>query len=361
MTSPIRADIQALKAYPVPSSAGLIKLDAMENPYLLPEAVRQALAERLSRQALNRYPDAHHQELKSCLREAMGLHAGAGLLLGNGSDELIQMIAMAVSCPGAVVMSVDPSFVMFRMIATFLGMRYVGVPLREDFSLDGPALLASIEIHRPAVIFLAYPNNPTGNLFDPAVVREVLRVAPGLVVVDEAYFPFTDHSFLGELDRYPRLLVMRTLSKLGLAGVRLGFLAGDPELVGHLDKVRLPYNLSVLDQVAVVEVMTRHRGVLQSQVACLREDRQRLFDAMQCMAGVEVFPSEANFLLFRVVAAGRVFDGLLQHGILVKNMSAAHSLLDNCLRVTVGTPEENRRFLEALEHVLPHAVVASAP
>lgn len=361
MTSPIRADIQALKAYPVPPSAGLVKLDAMENPYLLPEEVRQALAERLSQQALNRYPDAHHEALKSCLREAMGIQAGTDLLLGNGSDELIQMIAMAVNGPGAVVMGVDPSFVMFRMIATFLGMRYVGVPLREDFSLNGPDLLASIEAHQPAVIFLAYPNNPTGNLFDPVVMREVLRAAPGLVVVDEAYFPFTDHSFLGELDRHPRLLVMRTLSKLGLAGARLGFLAGDPELVVHLDKVRLPYNLSVLDQVAVLEVMTRYRNVLQSQVLHLREDRLRLADAMRGMAGVEVFPSEANFLLFRVAAAGRVFDGLLQHGILVRNLSAAHSLLDNCLRVTVGTPEENRRFLEALERVLPQTTVDSAP
>ncbi len=361
MTSPIRADIQTLKAYPVPPSAGLVKLDAMENPYLLPEEVRQALAKRLSQQALNRYPDAHHQDLKSCLREVMGIQAGTDLLLGNGSDELIQMIALAVNCPGAVVIGVDPSFVMFRMVATFLGMRYVGVPLCEDFSLDGPSLLASIENHQPAVIFLAYPNNPTGNLFDPAVIREVLRVAPGLVVVDEAYFPFTDHSFLGELDRHPRLLVMRTLSKLGLAGARLGFLAGDPELVGHLDKVRLPYNLSVLDQAVVLEVMIRHRDVLQSQVIRLREDRQRLADAMRGMSGVEVFPSEANFLLFRVHSAGRVFDGLLQHGILIKNLSAAHSLLDNCLRVTVGAPEENQRFLEALEHVLSQTMAASAP
>ncbi|MDE2623936.1 MAG: histidinol-phosphate transaminase [Betaproteobacteria bacterium] len=347
----IRGEIRALKAYEVPSAQGMVKLDAMENPYGLPETLRADLARHLASLDLNRYPDANPEALKTVLRQAMGIPPEAALVLGNGSDELIQMLALAVAKPGAVVLGVEPSFVMFRMIAAFVGMRYVGVGLRPDFSLDGPSLLEAVRSERPALTFLAYPNNPTGNHFDPEVVESVIRTSPGLVVVDEAYYPFTDRSFLPRLLSHPNLLVMRTVSKLGLAGIRLGLVAGPAAVLGQIDKVRLPYNISVLDQAAALEVLSRP-GVLQEQAARICEQRAVLAEGLSRLAGVTVYPSAANFLLFRVAQASRVFEGLRQRGILIKNLSAAHPSLADCLRVTVGTPEENRQFLQALQDSL---------
>src|SRR5688572_25886881 len=202
----IRDEIRALKAYHVPPSAGMVKLDAMENPYRLPPEIRARLARAVEEAALNRYPDPGARELKAGLREALAVPEGIELLLGNGSDELIQMLIMAVARPGAVVLGVEPSFVMFRMIAAFAGAHYVGVDLREDFSLDIERTLAAIEQHRPAVVFIAYPNNPTGNLFDAAMIARVIEAAPGLVVVDEAYHAFADASFLPRIARHPNLV-----------------------------------------------------------------------------------------------------------------------------------------------------------
>lgn len=349
--SVIREEIQALGAYEVPSSEGLLKLDAMENPYRLPAVLRQELAQTLSDLAFNRYPDAHPVVLRDLLYRHMGVPATAGLLLGNGSDEIIQMIAMATAQPGAVMLGVEPSFVMFRMVATFVGMKYVGVPLTARFTLDEEALLNAIQTHQPAVIFLAYPNNPTGNCFDSALIHTVLQRAAGLVVVDEAYFPFTDQTFLPELLRYPNLLVMRTLSKLGLAGIRLGFLAGPSALLDHLDKVRLPYNISVPNQ-AVAIYMLNHLSVLREQTALIRQQREWLRAQLALLEGVTVFPSDANFLLLRVAGAARIFDALRHRGILIKNLGKAHALLADCLRVTVSSPEENQQFLKTFQDVL---------
>ncbi len=347
----IREEIKALSAYAVPSAEGMVKLDAMENPFVLPDDLRSAMARRLSSLEVNRYPEANPEALKTLLRQTMGIDPAAALVLGNGSDELIQMIALTVAKPGAVILGVEPAFVMFRMIATFVGMHFVGVPLKADFTLDGPALLSALEREKPALVFLAYPNNPTGNHFDAGVLEEVIRRAPGLVVIDEAYFPFTDHSFLPRLLEYPNLLVMRTVSKLGLAGIRLGFLSGPAEIVNQIDKVRLPYNISMLDQAVAMEVLA-HGEVLQTQADLIRQQRRVLARQLSAIAGVTVYPSDANFLLFRVAQAPRIFDGLRHRGILIKNLSAAHPLLADCLRVTVGTSEENQRFLDALQDTL---------
>ena len=221
----LRQDILSLHAYHVQPSPGMVKLDAMENPYLLPENIRTEIALAVANAAINRYPDADAQGLKKKIKIASGLPSEMDVLLGNGSDEIIQLLAMAVAKPGATLMSVEPSFVMYKMIATFTGMNYVGVPLTEDFELDLAAMLEAIERHQPALIFLAYPNNPTGNLFDAAAIVQIIEAAKGLVVVDEAYYAFAADSFLPQLGRYANLLVMRTFSKLGMAGLRLGFLS----------------------------------------------------------------------------------------------------------------------------------------
>jgi len=347
----LRQEVLDLHAYHVPESSGYIKLDAMENPYLVPTALRGEIAEAVAAAAINRYPDPGAVSLKEKIRGVTGLPQGMEVLLGNGSDELIQMLAMALNKPGAVLLSVEPSFVMYKMIAAFTGMRYVGVPLATDFSLDLAATLAAIKRERPALTFLAYPNNPTGNLFSADAMAQIIQSSPGLVVVDEAYYAFASDSFIPHLARYPNLLVMRTFSKLGMAGLRLGFLAGSAAWLGQLEKLRLPYNVGVLPQL-VAEKLLSHHDVLLQQAEQIKRDRAKLYQQLSEIAGVKVYSSEANFLLFRVADATEIFNGLKQRGVLIKNLNGGHPMLKDCLRVTVGKPDENMRFIAALQETI---------
>ena len=342
-----------MSAYRVAHAGGLVKLDAMENPYPWPGDLTDAWFARLRDTRLNRYPDPAAANLKQRIRATLQVPAGAELLLGNGSDELIQILITAVGGQDAVVLSVDPTFVMYGQIAGCLGLRYVGVPLTADFQLDPSAILGAIERHRPSAVFLAYPNNPTGNLFDSALVRDIIAATPGLVVLDEAYFAFAGKSFLERVLDYPNLLVMRTVSKLGLAGLRLGFLVGRPDWLSELDKVRLPYNINTLTQVSA-EFALDNMTVLEQQTRRIAADRDALASAMSALPGLTVFPSQANFILFRVPrgTADDVFHGLRTRGILVKNVSAASAALRDCLRVTVGSPVETAEFLRALTECL---------
>ncbi len=348
-----RREIVSLQAYHAPSGNGMVKLDAMENPYSLPQELRDEIARLAADAAINRYPDASAQQLKEMIRSVTGLPQGMSILLGNGSDEIIQMLALAVARQGATLLSVEPSFVMYRMIAAFAGLNYVGVPLTEHFALDLPVMLDAIRRHQPALIFLAYPNNPTGNLFDADAMVQIIEAAPGLVVVDEAYYAFASDSFLPLLERYSSLLVMRTFSKLGMAGLRLGFLAGAAVWLEQLEKLRLPYNVGIMTQL-IAEKLLQHHQVLLQQAAQIREDRAWLYERLVGTVDVRAYPSEANFILFRVNQAERVFEGLKQRGILIKKLHGTHAALDNCLRVTVGTQVENERFIVALHECLQH-------
>ncbi|MDP1636179.1 MAG: histidinol-phosphate transaminase [Gallionellaceae bacterium] len=347
----IRPEVLALHAYHVPPAVGMVKLDAMENPYLLPQTLRDEIARLVADAQINRYPDAGAQQLKADIARVSRLPPGMGILLGNGSDEIIQLLAMAVAKPGAVLLSVEPSFVMYRMIATFTGMRYVGVPLDKEYSLDLQVMLEAIRREQPALIFLAYPNNPTGNLFDAWVIRKIIEAAPGLVVVDEAYYAFASDSFIPQLGRYDNLLVMRTFSKLGMAGLRLGFLAGSPAWLSQLEKLRLPYNVGVLPQLVAAKLL-QHHDVLLAQAENIRQERARMLAALNAITGVRTYSSEANFILFRVAKAAQIFEGLKQRGVLIKNLDGGHPALADCLRVTVGTPEENAKFIAALQDSL---------
>jgi len=349
--SVLRDDVRAISAYPVPSAAGLIKLDAMENPFSLPPGLAQQLGDRLGRTALNRYPPSDPRAFKERLARAMGVPEGMSLMLGNGSDELIHLLIQACARPDAVVLSPSPSFVMYEMSARFNRCHFVGVPLKADFSLDAPALLTAIAEHRPAVVFISHPNNPTGNLFDRAVVERVLEAAPGVVVIDEAYLPFAQDTWMPELPRRPNMLVLRTMSKLGLAGIRLGYLAGHPDWIEQFDKVRPPYNVNVLT-LAAADLMLENLAVLDGQAATLRAERGRLAAALAESRGVLAFPSAANFILFRVVRPDHVFAGLKERGILIKNVSRMHPRIEGCLRVTVGTAAENQTFIKALRAVI---------
>lgn len=348
----LRAELLGWHAYHVADSRGMVKLDAMENPYRLPESVRAEMGRVLADAPIHRYPDPGATELVAVLKGALDVPDGMDLLLGNGSDELIQILCQAVARPGAAVMGLEPSFVMYRFAAEAAGCRFVGVPLTPDFQIDLDALEAAILAHRPALLFLAYPNNPTGNLFPPAVVEQVLSAATGLVVVDEAYHAFARQTFMDRLTRHPNLLVMRTLSKLGLAGVRLGVLAGRPSWIGELDKLRLPYNVNVLTQLAARFALERLE-MLTAQAAQILADRRYVVSALSAMSGVHVYPTDANFVLFRVRGAGKVFEGLKRRNVLIRKFTDGHPLLDECLRVTIGTHDENARFLDALADVLP--------
>lgn len=354
----IRPDVQAMHAYAVQPADGLVKLDAMENPYRLPAPLQAELGQRLGAVALNRYPGQRIVDLQQALARYAGLPAGFALLLGNGSDELISLLALACgTAPSAangrkaVVLAPEPGFVMYAVSAQLQGLDYVGVPLTADFELDVPAMLGAIARHDPAITYLAYPNNPSANLWSDDAMDAVIAAAAahgGLVVIDEAYQPFAAKSYIDRIARYSHVLLLRTLSKFGLAGVRMGYLIGAQALIAQIDKVRPPYNVSVLNAEAALFAL-EHRATFEAQAQEICAQRALLFEALSKLPKVQVFPSRANMILLRVPDAQKSFDGLKQRGVLVKNVSKMHPLLNNCLRLTVGTAAENRQLLAALE------------
>ncbi len=353
LTRWVRPAVRALAPYRIEDAAGLVKLDAMENPYVWPAELRAGYLEALSAVALNRYPDGEARALKNRLRAYLGLPDDTHLLLGNGSDELIQMIGLTVGGTGRGLLCPEPSFSMYRSIAAITGMQYVGVPLHaEDFGLDEAAMLAAIDRHQPAVVVLSFPNNPTGNLYAQHAIDSVVDASPGLVLIDEAYFDFAGATLLERLARRPEVLVLRTLSKIGLAGLRVGVLIGDPDWLREIDKVRLPYNIGALSQASAAWILA-HAEVLHEQASHIRRDRDALRAALMRLDGVEVWRSHANFLLLRARGrGGSLHAGLKAEGVLVKSLHGAHPLLSDCIRVTIGTPQENEAFLAALRRRL---------
>lgn len=350
----IRPDVRAMHAYVVQHAAGFVKLDAMENPHRLPAHLQAALGQRLGAVALNRYPGERIADLKRALAEQAPLPDGCALMLGNGSDEIISLLAMACDRPGATILAPVPGFVMYGMSAQLAGLQFVGVPLTADFELDEPAMLAAIAEHKPAIVHLAYPNNPTANLWDEGAMDRIVAAVGevgGLAVIDEAYQPFSSRSFIGRVGKLPHVLLMRTLSKFGLAGVRIGYLIGPAALVNEVDKVRPPYNVSVLNAECALFAL-EHAEVFAEQAADLVRERTALVKALRALPGVQVWDSDANMVLVRVKDAGRSFDGMKARGVLVKNVSTMHPLLARCLRLTVGTADENARQLAAFQESL---------
>jgi histidinol-phosphate aminotransferase len=343
----VRADVRALSPYAVTPGDGYVKLDAMENPYTLPAELRAAVADAVAHVAINRYPDGGAAAAKAALRESLRLDDRVALMLGNGSDELIQLLTAAVAAPGAAVLAPDPSFVMYRRNALIAHARYIGVPLTTDFRLDVPAMLRAIDRERPALVWIAYPNNPTGNLFDADDVERIIGAAPGLVAIDEAYYAFAEASFISRVLEFPNVVVVRTVSKIGMAGLRLGYAIGHPDWIDEIEKIRPPYNVNSLTQ-AVLPVVLGGADVLGRQAAAIRGERTRLDRALAGLPGVTTFATQTNFVLARVPDANRWHATLRDARILVKNLDGWHPLLANCLRVTVGTPAENDALIETL-------------
>jgi histidinol-phosphate aminotransferase len=353
ITSVFRQEVLALSAYKVADAKGYIKLDAMENPYNWPDELVQEWLETLKACELNRYPDPEAKLLAQTILSHNPIPPNFEILLGNGSDELIQILLMALPA-NASVLSVQPSFVMYQQISQSLGLNYINVPLLPDtFDLDITKMLAAIAEHQPSLVFLAYPNNPTGNLFTRESIKQVIYATNGIVVIDEAYALFANSTFMNELAQYDNVLVMRTVSKLGLAGLRLGYLVGRTEIIQQLNKIRLPYNINILTQVTARFALSHH-DLFDSQTQKICSERARLFKQLTTLESINPYPSSANFILFKTpkAKATDVFNTIKQQGVLIKNMSPQGGLLADCLRVTIGKPEENQAFLTALQHSL---------
>ncbi|WP_332775042.1 histidinol-phosphate transaminase [Polaromonas sp.] len=362
----IRQDIQSMHAYAIQDSAGMLKLDAMENPHRLPAELQAQLGERLGALALNRYPDGRVNDLRRALAAHAGMPEGFDIMLGNGSDELISLLAMACDVPPsaashdkpAAILAPLPGFVMYGISAQLQGLKFIGVPLTPDFELDEAAMLAAIAEHRPSITYLAYPNNPTANLWDDAVIEKIIEAVGaqgGLVVMDEAYQPFSSKSYIDRITRHEHVLLMRTMSKFGLAGVRIGYMMGPKALIAEIDKVRPPYNISVLNYECALFALA-HQEVFAAQAQDLRAQRAIVFEALKALPGVKAWKSDANMILVRVLGEGdratKTFEGMKSRKVLVKNVSKMYPLLANCLRVTIGTASENVQMLAALKESL---------
>jgi len=347
ITSLIKPQVRRLAAYHIDETPCRIKLDAMENPFSPPASVQREIAKALSSASINRYPDPSCKELKNAIAGLWGIKP-ANMILGNGSDELIQAIMLAFGGPTLIPV---PTFAMYGITSQALAQTVVTVPLDRNFDLDANPLLKKAKESKAKVIFLACPNNPTGNRFSDKAVREILDKVDAAVVLDEAYFSFSGKSYLPLLKKYPNMIVLRTLSKIGFAGLRIGVLAASPAIIAELNKIRLPYNINTLSQAAAVAAL-KHKNVIARQISLLISERQSLYNALARMKGVTVYPSETNFILFRIAAdATQVYLELKKAGILIKNLNKPGPL-KNCLRVTIGMPEENLEFIKALENIL---------
>ena len=348
----LRAELANMHAYQIPDSEGFVKLDAMENPYSLPIELREKWLSVLNDVVLNRYPDPQASKLKQSVRKVFSVSSDHEIMFGNGSDELIQLIVMAIAKPGACVLTVTPSFSMYKLISEFVGVRIIEVPLTKFYALQVDHISESINENNPSLIFLSCPNNPTGTLWPIDEVEKIVQQAGGLVIIDEAYSPFASYSMMSLVDKYSNVLMLRTVSKLGLAGLRLGWLAGGSQWINELNKLRLPYNINVLTQASAFFALENF-SIFKEQAKQICKQRANLISIMQSIQDIQVFPSEANFILFKILesTAEKVFAHLLDQKVMIKNV-ANNDLLKNCLRVTVGTEKENYIFLDALKKSL---------
>ncbi|MBW2599006.1 MAG: histidinol-phosphate transaminase [Deltaproteobacteria bacterium] len=347
----IKNAVLSQEAYPVKENLCRIKLDANENPYPLPPGMKRIISEHLSAVSLNRYPTPGSPGLKADFARYYGVDEDM-ILIGNGSDELIHILLTAVNTStSGSVMFPTPTFAMYRISALNTGHSIIEVPLDNHLELDTDAMLGAISDKEPSLIFLSYPNNPTGKCFDRNDIEKILEASGGLVIVDEAYFNFSGKTFMRDLDRWDNLVILRTLSKVGLAALRLGILIGHPSLVHHLNKVRLPYNVNIFSQV-IGSLFVEHSEKFLDLTDRIVSGRKWLFDELTAIEGINPYPSDANFILFSCfMEKDDVYERLMDRGVLVKSF-ASPDILKNCIRVTVGTEEENREFIEALNVVV---------
>lgn len=342
----VRSNVRSLKAYSAKEIPCKVKLDANESPYeVFGGSKGQRVKVQKIFQKLNRYPDPEAKELKKIISKNLDIKP-ENILMGNGSDELIYYL---ITTFGGPVLYPVPTFSMYGIIAQALGQRKIEIPLDDEFDLDIEKILLAIKKQKPKLIFLSSPNNPTGNCFSSDRILKIIAASKGIVIIDEAYQPFSsERGFLPMLKDYKNLVIMRTLSKIGLAGLRVGFLISAKAIIDEVNKVRLPFNVNSYSQAIGGEAL-KYKGLTASHIKSIISERERLFDEMSEIAGITPYPSEANFILFKIKNSDKVYDGLLKKGVLVRNMKG---VADGCLRVTIGTPEENKTFLNALKEMI---------
>lgn len=354
LTTLVREQIAGLSPYRVSVPEGIeIKLDANEMGWSLPQKIADDLSRYLSVVDLNRYPDADCSELRKVVAKDLGVEPDT-LVFGNGSDELIFMLCATFARPRAgaqraSVMYPVPTFSVFRTAALGAGMQPIEVPLGDGFAFDPDAFGAAIAEHRPNIVFFARPNNPTGTLWPSSTIARIAQNNPDVLIVsDEAYAEYSGDSMIAMTGLIPNLVVLRTLSKMGLAALRVGFLHAQRQIVGELEKIRAPYNIGALNQCAAVFILQNHLSYLRERCAQVVSERERVSRELRSAGVLEVYDSQANLILFRVEAPDVVWDRLCKRGILVRKFEGSPGLLGSCLRVTIGTPEENDTFLDAL-------------
>lgn len=355
-TETVHQRIRQLSAYTTVPFTGHIKLDAMECPYGFADGYQEDLRNTLGRVDVNRYPDPRAIELKRCLRERFEIPHRFEITLGNGSDELLLLIQLAVGGFGRTIAAPQPSFSLYELVAQYTRADFIGVDLDARFQLPEQEWLSTVRKHNPSCVFFAYPNNPTGNFFDPALIEATAQMIEGLVVADEAYYAYSGRSMLPSMQRHSNLAVVRTLSKSGLAGLRIGYMISHPAWAQELEKLRLPYNIGVLNQASAVFALENWDQFTDATQQVVSE-RRRVCAALRRMDGLEVYDSETNFIMVRVVeeSADAVYDRLKDQGILIRRLSGWHPLTENCLRISIGTPDENSEVLMKLQQILSDA------
>ncbi len=342
----LRLQVKGLRAYHVDEPDVPVKLHANENPYNLSEEIRRIISNEVSALDFNRYPDPECEDLRQLLAERIGVKKEQ-LVLGNGSDELIQMIIMAFGGQGFPVVFPTPTFSMYKNIAFSLGEEVMPLPLDESFELEPTSILEKIRCG-PSITFISYPNNPTGNCFSREVIEEIIAQSKGIVVVDEAYFDYSRKTLLDKLATSPNLIILRTLSKIGFASLRLGVLVGSTEVADLLNRVRLPYNITSMSRIAALSSLKFDKEINEG-IECIIEERAKLYRSLKALGFASPFKTDANFILFRVNDSEELFNYLIEKGVLIRNLNSAGPL-ENCMRVTVGTQDENTIFLQEMKN-----------
>ncbi|MDC0963456.1 histidinol-phosphate transaminase [Candidatus Pseudothioglobus singularis] len=343
----LRSDIKNIDAYHVPVSKDMIKLDAMESPFGVPEDLKVEFLKCIEQSEVNRYPEADPSPLKDTLRSLMDIPEEFGILLGNGSDELIQLLALACS-KDDLIMSFEPSFVMYELVSKYVNLEYFGVQLDSNFDINLSDALLIIEREKPKIIFIAYPNNPTGNCFDYDAIIEIIKSTNSMVILDEAYYAYSDKSFLSEISNFPNLLVLRTISKIGFAGLRLGLLIGDQETIAQLNKLRLPYNINALTQTSANFLLQDKQRIINNAQIII-EERRRLAHELSLFSKFKVYPSQTNFILVHSEDAHSLHTALKENGILIKGFPKGTKLSD-FIRISVSEPVENNILIDAIRN-----------
>ena len=343
----LRSDIKNIDAYHVPVSKDMIKLDAMESPFGVPEDLKVEFLKCIEQSEVNRYPEADPSPLKDTLRSLMDIPDEFGILLGNGSDELIQLLALACS-KDDLIMSFEPSFVMYELVSKYVNLEYFGVQLDSNFDINLSDALLIIEREKPKIIFIAYPNNPTGNCFDYDAIIEIIKSTNSMVILDEAYYAYSDKSFLSEISNFPNLLVLRTISKIGFAGLRLGLLIGDQETIAQLNKLRLPYNINALTQTSANFLLQDKQRIINNAQIII-EERRHLAHELSLFSKFKVYPSQTNFILVHSEDAHSLHTALKENGILIKGFPKGSKLSD-FIRISVSEPVENNILIDAIRN-----------